>query len=143
MAKIISENKILNNKNLIRLIETLIPNVNDAPSGVEAGVQYYLVKALNAHRKNILPSYEVILKSLEIISKEFYKNTFWKLDDDHAEIVVSKVQVIESGAFESVRNLVFEGYFAHPRWRDGKGKSVWSAIGFRPILRNQDQFGEI
>lgn len=128
-------------KALRALIDVLIPRTGDAPSGVEAGVLEYLQNALVSHHSAHTAAYSLLLAGLSRRAWEVYQQPYERLSADDAVAVARQVESQLPGHFVLVRNHCFEGYFAHPRWREDRGPTIWSAAGFKPVLRNSDQFG--
>ena len=125
---------------LRRLINLLLPALNGLPSGVTAGVPFYVSTALSGDRADWLTAHHMVLDSIAA-EADLRRSKFWAIVDDNlATAILLAVQARLPDDFRRVRDLAFEGYFAHPRWRCGLGKEIWSRIGFRPVLRPQDQF---
>lgn len=115
------------------LIDTLIPHSKNMIGGKQAGVIFYVAKALHLHHKDTLTIYKRLLNDVQKTSLSMYAKDFINLTEIERVKLIKAVEKKNRRDFYNVRNQFFEGFFAHPHWRDSSDFSIWESIHFIPL----------
>jgi len=129
----------MENDNFALLIDVLIPGFDDKPSGSQAGVLDFLHRYDRAN----WTAYRLLLDAVQQASKATNNREFADLSISERIAVMSQVASASPDLFAIFRNDSYKGYFAHPKWRNGKGMEIWSKLGFQPVLSSTDNFYSI
>ena len=121
---------------LERLLRMLIPGNDELPDAHAAGVPTYLAAVLKKRKeqgKDDIKAYASFLTLLSQKSNELFQSPFSKLSGEQAEEVVKEAADPDK-VFVKVRDEVFTGYLAHPRWRAQKDQELWLTIRYDPMF---------
>jgi hypothetical protein len=122
--------------NIKILIDIIIPGFDDIPSGTDAGVFDFL----NSYYRANWNSYLNLIRGINELSVKRYGKSFVDLSCDERIDITVDAESYLNDQFIIFRDDCFKGYFSHPKWRKGKGKTIWSKLGYQPILASIDNF---
>jgi hypothetical protein len=118
------------------LVDIIIPGFDDIPSGNEAGVFDFL----NSYYRSNWNSYLTLIRGINELSRKKFGQKFSDIELQKQIEITSDAELYLADAFIIFRDDCFKGYFAHPKWRNGKGKNIWSKLGYQPALSDIDNF---
>lgn len=113
-----------------QLIDILIPGFDDIPSGNDAGVFDFL----NSYYHSNWNPYLILIEGINDLSEKKFGQKFSDIDLIKKNEIVLDVESYLADTFTIFRDDCFKGYFAHHKWRDGKGKIIWSKLGYHPLI---------
>jgi gluconate 2-dehydrogenase gamma chain len=118
----------------------IIPT-DDTPGAREAGVIYFIDRALNTFRADDLEPIRAGLQDLESRVREDHAGVeaFSALTDDQQIEALRAIE--ESDFFRTVRFLTVAGMFAHPSYGGNRDKIGWQLLGFDDRHQWQPPFG--
>ncbi|THF80323.1 GMC family oxidoreductase [Cohnella fermenti] len=130
---------------LAAVVDRLLPG-DEWPSATEGGVPAYLKRRAEEDPDTWRSLVEPGLRTLRTIALQRQNKPFEQLPDDEKDELLREaekgaaegwpVSVSPSGFFESLLNLVAEGYYGSPEGSSEAGvvpeRKAWEMIGFRP-----------
>ncbi len=125
---------------LSAMAERIIPS-DDGPGAREAGVIYFMDKALGTFAAKSLPA---IRKGLADLTTRARKSRPGATSVASLSVVqqVALLRQIEKGEFfADVRYLTIVGMFANPSHGGNRGQVGWKLLGFEPAMRHTYPFG--
>ncbi len=115
------------------IAERIIPR-DDAPGATDAGVLYYIDRALAGDLRRHRKKYIGGLRLVDQVSGEKYKKSFVGLTwDQQTEVLKS----LEAGAglgaewFNLIRLHTMEGFYGDPRYGGNRDYVSWKMLGFK------------
>ena len=107
----------------------IIPS-DDTPGAREAGVIYFIDRALGTIRSDDLDPVREGLREFEVSLREKHPeaDTFSALTHDQQVKALQAVE--ESDFFETIRALTIAGMFAHPSYGGNRDKAGWTLLHF-------------
>ena len=124
---------------VVALSARIIPSVDQRPGAREAGVVFFVDKALatfNAGRKKM---YAEGLEDLNRRAAETFKAPFAKLTAAQQDEVIRAIE--KTPFFQAVRFDTIVGTFALPTWGGNRDYAGWHMIGLEHQPRFQPPFG--
>jgi len=122
------------------LTAQIIPT-DDTPGAKEAGVVYFIDRALATFDKEHGPAYVKGLKYVDSVSRKLFPRggTFADLKADQQ---IKVMQAIEKSEFFGVlRAYTVVGFLANPEYGGNRGKAGWNLIGFEDRGSFRPPFG--
>ena len=118
----------------------IIPT-DDTPGAREAGVIYFIDRALNTFGAENLEPIREGLQDFESSVREEHSEVeaFSALSDDQQIEALRAIE--ESDFFGTVRTLTIAGMFAHPSYGGNRDKVGWALLGFDDRHAWQPPFG--
>jgi len=115
------------------IAEQIIPS-DDAPGATDAGVLYYIDRALAGDLRRHRSKYVDALRLVDQMSREKYGKSLVDLARDRQTEVL---QALEAGSgagaefFQLIRLHTMEGFYGHPRYGGNKNYVSWKMLGFK------------
>ena len=115
------------------LTDMIIPSVEGRPGAFEAGVSYFIDRAIEGHAA---PQRSLILSGLDAFRRQVaptvnsdqtatnFAQLTWNQRAEHVRLIDN------SAFFNQFRVLTIQGMFAHPRHGGNRDKLGWAMIGF-------------
>jgi gluconate 2-dehydrogenase gamma chain len=122
------------------LTAQIIPT-DDTPGAKEAGVVYFIDRALATFDKESRPAYVKGLQLVDSVSRKLFPRdgTFTRLKPDQQTRVMKAIE--KSDFFELVRAHTIIGFMADPEYGGNRGKVGWKLIGFEDQGAFRPPFG--
>ena len=122
------------------LAETILPE-DETPGARQAGVIYFIDRALSTFDRNQQEIYRRGLKSTERVRKRIFPASVSIATLSVAERI-QLVQAIEKTVFfEALRVHTVMGFLAHPNWGVNQAEAGWKLIGFDDSMTFNPPFG--
>jgi gluconate 2-dehydrogenase gamma chain len=125
----------------IEAIAAQIIPTDETPGAREAGVIYFIDRALSTFDRDKKPRYIEGLKETQAKVKELFPHAGRVTEltrDQQIELLKS---IEKSAFFELVRTHTIMGFFANPEYGGNKDKIGWKLIGFEDAFAFQPPFG--
>lgn len=122
------------------MAEAIIPS-DDGPGAREAGVIYFMDRALGTFAADSLPAIRKGLADVAVRARKVRRSvtSFESLSPAERNGVLHQ---IEKGAFfAQVRYLTIVGMFAHPLYGGNRNQVGWKLLGFEPAMTHTYPFG--
>ena len=134
-------------QDLAKLVDVIIPTVDELPSGTKAGVLIFTAQKLKRYRDANATMFYALKDRMLLVAHGLRGNIpFQSVPLDASPQYVADALRrgdLPAAAFAQFRNDCFEAYFSHPRHRAGYGRATWDGIGLwrpgLPVLRNTDR----
>jgi gluconate 2-dehydrogenase gamma chain len=134
--------------------ERIIPGSDQDPGATEAGVVYYIDRALAGVSADLQVVYRLGLRALEELCEEQYNRPFVELDAEEQDVLLRRLLGPEEGEarpglmfgpddqfadislglvsrlFTIIREHTVEGYFCDPVYGGNRGAVGWKLVGF-------------
>jgi len=103
----------------------------DTPGATEAGVIYFIDRALGAEMQGMQESLQTGLGSLnaQVASKQSDIDRFAGLNDDAQDELLTAIE--DGGFFDSMWTLTMTGFFAMSSYGGNKNNVAWDLIDFK------------
>jgi gluconate 2-dehydrogenase gamma chain len=120
------------------VVECMIP-ADEAPGGLMAGVDHYLIRLLQGDAAGLLPTYQLACDALQQEAEIRFNQSFADLDQAQATSVLQAVERNELQAVWRVDAPAWvamcaehcaEGFYADPRQGGNHNMVAWHMIGF-------------
>jgi len=111
-------------------IATRIMPTTDTPGATEAGVIYFIDRALGAEMQGMLGGLQAGIKNLNsrVTNQHAGTGRFADLDDDSQDELLTTIE--SGGFFNSLWMLTMTGFFAMSSYGGNKDNVAWDLIGF-------------
>jgi gluconate 2-dehydrogenase gamma chain len=122
------------------LAAQIIPST-DGPGAREAGVIYFIDRALSTFASNDREAYRTGMAQFQQKRKELFPDstTIAALTEEQQ---ISLVRALENSAFfELLRTHTVLGFLSHPSYGGNRGKLGWQRIGFEDRMSYDPPFG--
>jgi gluconate 2-dehydrogenase gamma chain len=118
----------------------IIPST-DGPGAREAGVIYFIDRALATFARDEREAYRTGMAELQEKRKEMYPESasIAGLSDEQQKALIRSIEHI--GFFELLRTHTVLGFLGDPRYGGNRGKVGWRQIGFEGWMAYQPPFG--
>ena len=122
------------------IAERIMPTTT-TPGAREAGVIFFMDKALGGFQKNALPDVRKGLADLRGRVSRFKKGTtsFARLTAAEQDTVLTAIETTDF--FQGMRFLTMLGMFANPSFGGNRGQVGWNLIDFHPAASHKPPFG--
>ena len=121
------------------MAERIMPS-DDTPGAKEAGVIYFIDRALQTFDKDQLP---FVRTSLKDVNKRAAKRKagarFSQLDTTQQDALLKEIE--NTPFFGGVRFVTMVGMFANPSWGGNRDSVGWKLLGFEPHAAHKPPFG--
>src|SRR5690242_7663616 len=118
----------------------VIPST-DGPGAREAGVIYFIDRALSTFASDDRQAYRTGMAQFQQKRKELFPDstTIAALTDEQQ---ISLVRALETSSFfELLRTHTVLGFLSHPSYGGNRGKTGWQQIGFEDRMSYEPPFG--
>jgi gluconate 2-dehydrogenase gamma chain len=121
----------------------IIPSDDGTPGAREAGVVYFVDKALAGHAKKEKESVEKRLAEIraEVAKRNRGVKSFAALDAKKQDAVIAALQKADAPAFWMFRQITTDGMFSNPEYGGNQGEVGWRLLGFANRASWQAPFG--
>lgn len=122
------------------LAAQIIPSTG-GPGGREAGVIYFIDRALSTFAAEDRETYRVGMAQLQQKRKELFPHstTIASLTGPQQMALIRTIET--SDFFELLRTHTVLGFLGNPSYGGNRGKTGWNQIGFEPQAAYQPPFG--
>lgn len=107
----------------------IIPS-DDTPGAREAGVIYFIDRALGTIRSDDLDAVREGLRDFQANLRETHPQTEAFSGLPHDRQIEALRAIEESDFFETIRSLTIAGMFAHPSYGGNRNKAGWTLLHF-------------
>jgi gluconate 2-dehydrogenase gamma chain len=125
----------------IEAIASQIIPTGDSPGAREAGVIYFIDRALATFDNNKLPLYTEGLKQAESTRKELFPKSKSIAELQPAEQIRLLQAIEKTDFFELLRTHTILGFFGNPSYGGNRGLVGWKLIGFEDRFQFEPPFG--
>jgi gluconate 2-dehydrogenase gamma chain len=121
------------------MAERIMPS-DDTPGAKEAGVIYFIDRALQTFDKAQLPFVRTGLKDVnKRAAKRKAGARFSQLDTTQQDALLKEIE--HTPFFGGVRYVTIVGMFANPSWGGNRDSVGWKLIGYEPHAAHKPPFG--
>jgi gluconate 2-dehydrogenase gamma chain len=126
---------------LVEALSAQIIPTDDTPGAKEAGVVYFIDKALATFDKESLPAYVRGLQIVETTTKKLFPRAeaFTELKADQQIAVMKSIE--KTKFFGLLRTHTVIGFMADPEYGGNRDKAGWKLIGFEDRSAFRPPFG--
>lgn len=126
---------------VVALSSRIIPSVDKRPGAREAGVVYFVDKALATFNANQKTMYAEGLQDVSRRASERFKGaSFSKLTPAQQDDIIRAIE--KTPFFQAIRFDTIVGTFALPSWGGNRDYAGWHMIGLEHQPRFQPPFGD-
>lgn len=126
---------------VVALSSRIIPSVDKRPGAREAGVVYFVDKALATFNANQKTMYAEGLQDVNRRASEMFKGaSFSKLTPAQQDDIIRAIE--KTPFFQAIRFDTIVGTFALPSWGGNRDYAGWHMIGLEHQPRFQPPFGD-
>jgi gluconate 2-dehydrogenase gamma chain len=116
------------------IVERLIPSDESGPGAREAGVRWFIERALATDYAADADAYRAGLAALDAHALATRGAAFAELEAPEQDAVLRHIEANDldgaAGFFELVRRHAVEGMFCDPAWGGNAGRVGWTLIGY-------------
>lgn len=113
---------------------------DDTPGAKEAGVIYFIDRALQTFDKDQLPFVRTGIKDVnKRAAKRKAGARFSQLDATQQDALLKEIE--NTPFFGGVRYVTMVGMFANPSWGGNRDSIGWKLLGFEPHAAHKPPFG--
>ncbi len=118
----------------------IIPSV-DGPGATEAGVIYFIDRALSTFARDERAAYRLGMSQLQRKRKQLFpqSTTIVSLSDEQQKTLIQEIEA--SAFFELLRTHTVLGFLGSPSYGGNRDKVGWHQIGFEDRMVWQPPFG--
>ena len=122
------------------IAEQIIPST-DGPGAREAGVIYFIDRALGTFARDEREAYRTGMAELQKKREEMFPGSaaIASLDDEQQKALLRSIE--NTDFFELLRTHTVLGFLGDPRYGGNRGKVGWKQIGFEGWMAYQPPFG--
>ncbi|HEY7568398.1 MAG TPA: gluconate 2-dehydrogenase subunit 3 family protein [Gemmatimonadaceae bacterium] len=121
------------------MAERIMPS-DDTPGAKEAGVIYFIDRALQTFDKDQLPFVRTGIKDVnKRAAKRKAGARFSQLDATQQDALLKEIE--NTPFFGGVRYVTMVGMFANPSWGGNRDSIGWKLLGFEPHAAHKPPFG--
>ena len=121
------------------MAERIMPS-DDTPGAKEAGVIYFIDRALQTFDKDQLPFVRTGLKDVnKRAAKRKAGARFSQLDTTQQDALLKEIE--NTPFFGGVRYVTMVGMFENPSWGGNRDSVGWKLLGFEPHAAHKPPFG--
>lgn len=122
------------------LVAQIIPS-SDGPGAREAGVIYFIDRALSTFAADTLEQYRSGMAELQQKRKELFSGStsIASLTDEQQKALIRSVE--KTDFFELLRTHTVLGFLGDPSYGGNRGKVGWKQIGFVGLMAYAPPFG--
>ncbi len=122
------------------IAEQIIPST-DGPGAREAGVIYFIDRALGTFARDEREAYRTGMAELQKKREEMFPGSaaIASLDDEQQKALLRSIE--NTDFFELLRTHTVLGFLGDPRYGGNRGQVGWKQIGFEGWMAYQPPFG--
>ena len=121
----------------------IVPSDDGTPGAREAGVVYFVDRALTTFLKDEQPRFTERLKALTVAVRKRYPRTksFAALDTKRQDALIAALEKSKSPVFALLREATISGMFSHPDHGGNRNQVGWKLLGWANQASWQAPFG--
>ena len=118
--------------------EQIIPSEDGSPGARDAGVVYYIDRALAGFMRELQPVYRRGLRTVSVLAIATFGADFTELDADQQRALVESLDAAAAADpddfagrfYRIVREHTVQGFFGDPAYGGNRGLAGWKLVGF-------------